>query len=319
MRAAIYERYGAPDVVHLAGRAKPTPAAGEVLVRVDAASVGASDNAARSGEPGLVRLFSGIRSPRLPVLGSEYAGEIVAVGSGVTGLEVGDRVYGATGAALGCHAEHITVRADSALASLPPEVTPSQAVALADGAMTALPFLRDHGRVRPGMRVLVNGASGSVGAAGVQLAHLGGAHVTAVTSTPNLDLVRGLGGDEAIDYTAVDFTTSAEQWDIIFDAVGIVGFARARHVLTPHGRYLSTVPGSTLFHTLVSRRAKIAFTGLRKDAAKRPDLAEPAGLAVAGDLVPLIDSEYSLADAAAAHARVATGRKRGTVVLRPQE
>ena len=136
MRAAIYERYGAPDVVHLAGRAKPTPAAGEVLVRVDAASVGASDNAARSGEPGLVRLFSGIRSPRLPVLGSEYAGEIVAVGSGVTGLEVGDRVYGATGAALGCHAEHITVRADSALASLPPGVTPSQAVAFADGCGT---------------------------------------------------------------------------------------------------------------------------------------------------------------------------------------
>lgn len=319
MRVALFERYGAPDVVRLAELPTPVPGPGEILVRVEATSVGAADHAARSGEPRVVRLFSGLRRPRIPVLGSEYAGAVAALGEGVTAFAVGDRVYGASGASMGCHAEYVVVRADSAVAALPAGVTAEHAAALGDGAMTALPFLRDHGRVRAGQRVLVNGASGAVGAAGVQLARHLGAHVTAVTSTKNVEFVRGLGADEVIDYTADDFTGSSQRWDVVFDAIGTAGFRRARRVLAPGGVYLSTQPDASVFYALVSRRAKVAFTGLRKDAAKRPDLAELAGLAAAGILVPVIDSTHPLADAAAAHARVATGHKRGSVVLRPQD
>lgn len=319
MRVALLERYGPPDVVRIAARPMPVPGAGEMVVRVAATSVGASDAAARSGTPAVVRLFSGLRRPRIRVLGSDFAGDVTLLGAGVTDFAVGDRVFGASGAAMGCHAEYVVVRADSAVVALPAAVTADHAVALADGAMTALPFLRDHARVQPGQRVLVNGASGAVGAAGVQLARHAGAHVTGVTSTKNIELVRGLGADEVIDHTADDFTASAQRWDVVFDAIGTAGFRRARRVLAPGGLYLSTQPDASVFYALVSRRAKVAFTGLRTDAAKRPDLAELAALAAAGTLVPVIDGGYPLAAAAAAHARVDTGHKRGTVVLHPQD
>ncbi|MHA7132062.1 NAD(P)-dependent alcohol dehydrogenase [Oerskovia turbata] len=317
MRAATHRRYGAPEVVSVVDAADPAPARDQVLVRVLAASVGAADAAARSGDPKVVRLFSGLLSPRHPVLGSDVAGEVVAVGADVRGLTVGDRVVGVRGPALGGHAQLAVVQAAGALALLPPEVTPEQAVALCDGAMTALPFLRDHGRVRAGHRVLVNGASGAVGSAGVQLARLLGAHVTAVTSTPNVPLARDLGAHAVVDYRVEDFTASDERWDVVFDAVGKSSFRRARRVLAPQGVYLSTVPGAIVLQSLLTRRASIAFTGLRKNAAKRPDLAELVRLAATGSLTPLVDSVFPLDEAQAAHTRVDTGRKRGTVVLRP--
>jgi NADPH:quinone reductase-like Zn-dependent oxidoreductase len=280
--------------------------------------VGAADAAFRLGEPRFIRLFFGLRRPRQPVLGGAFAGEVVAVGSDVTQFAPGARVYGDTGAAMGANVEFLVVRADGALAPLPGAVSPATAVALADGAMTALPFLRDSAKLQPGQRLLVNGASGSVGAAAVQLGHRFGAHVTAVTSGPNLELVRGIGADEVIDYTLDDFTASSQRWDVVFDAVGLSSFARARRVLTPKGIYLSTVPGVVMIQSLFTRRAGIAFTGLRKDAAKRPDFAELADLAAQGVLAPLIDSEFPLDDVVAAHKRVDSKRKRGTVVLRPQ-
>lgn len=316
MRVAIATAYGAPDVVRVEERPRPEPKPDEVLVRVDAASVGASDSAFRLGEPRFIRLFFGLRRPRQPIMGTDFGGEVVAVGADVTQFAVGDRVFGAGWAG---HAQYLTIAQSASIASLPEGLTPTTAVALVDGAMTALPFLRDTGRLQPGQRLLVNGASGAVGAAAVQLGRHLGAHVTAVTSTPNVELVRGLGANEVIDYTLDDFTASDQTWDVVFDAVGLSSFSRAKRVLTPQGIYLSTVPGVVMLQSLFTKRAAIAFTGLRKDAAKRPDLAELARLAAEGILTPTIDSEYPLDEVVAAHARVDSKRKRGTVVLRPQQ
>ena len=316
MRAAVYRRYGLPEVVAAAELPTPEPGVGEVLVRVRAASVGAADGAARRGTPRVVRLFSGLFNPRLPVLGSDFAGEVTAVGDGVTTFAVGDRVVGASGPRLGCHAQYVTAPASGVITALPAGVSFEQAAALMDGALTALPFLRDGGRIRPGHRVLVNGASGSVGSAGVQLAKHFGAHVTAVTSGPNVELVRSIGADVVIDYGTRDFTEGDDRYDIVFDAVGTSSYRAARRVLTRDGMYLSTVPGA-LLPSLFTRRAAVLFTGLRKRDLIAPDAATLVELASAGILVPLIDSRHDLERVAGAHSRVDSGRKRGTVVLHP--
>lgn len=319
MKAVVVDRYGGPEVSTVAELADPEAGPGELLVRVAAASVGASDAAFRSGAPWFARLASGLRRPRLRVFGSDFAGRVVAVGEGVEGFAVGDRIAGQTGVRMGGHAELIAVPADGAVTLLPDAVSDAAAAALCDGGLTALPFLRDAGRVRTGDRVLVIGASGAVGSHAVQLARWLGAHVTAVTSTPNLELVRSLGAHEAIDYRERDVTAGPERWDVVFDAVGATDFRHARRILTPVGRYLRTVPSwDIVVRTLArSRRAVIAFTGLRPRDAVRPDLAELVRLTAEGVLVPLVDSSYRLADAPAAYALVDSRRKRGTVVLAP--
>lgn len=316
MRAVTYSRYGGPEVVAVTDLPTPEPAADEVLVRVRAASVGSADGAARRGTPRVVRLFAGLFRPRLPVLGSDFAGEVVAVGADVTRFTVGDRVVGASGPGLGCHAEYVTAKATGVITALPAGLSFEQGAALMDGALTALPFLRDGGRVQPGYRVLVNGASGSVGSAGVQLAKHLGAHVTAVTSGANVELVRGLGADEVIDYGTTDFTKGDTEYDVVFDAIGKSTYSAARRVLTSHGVYLSTVP-SAFLPSLFTRRSVVLFTGLRSRADIAPDVAELVCLAAAGTLDPLIDSSHTLDEAATAHARVDSERKRGTVVVTP--
>ncbi len=319
MKAVVVDRYGGPEVATVADLPDPVPAPGQVLVRVAAASVGASDAAFRSGTPWFARLASGLRRPRLRVLGSDFAGRVVAVGEGVRDFAVGDRIAGQTGVSMGGHAELIVVPADGAVALLPDAVSDAAAVALCDGGLTALPFLRDAGRVRAGERVLVIGASGAVGSHAVQLARWLGAHVTAVTSTPNRELVERLGAHETIDYRERDVTGGPDRWDVVFDAVGATDWRHARRILTPTGRYLRTVPslGIVVRTLLRSRRAVIAFTGLRPRDAVRPDLAELVRLTAEGLLVPLVDSSYPLSDASAAYALVDSRRKRGTVVLTP--
>ncbi len=318
MRAAVARAYGGPEVVVIESRPDPVPKPDEVLVRIMATPIGASESAGRLGEPAFARLFFGLRRPRLPVLGSGFAGTIIGLGADVTEFEIGDRVYGSTGAAMGAHAELIAVKESSSIALLPDAVSFVDAVGLTDGGLTALPFLRDTGRLAPGQRLIVNGASGAVGSAAVQLGRHFGATVTAVTSTPNVDVVRALGAHEVIDYTVEDFTLSPQRWDVVFDAVGLSSFARARRVLTPTGIFMSTVPGVIMLQALFSKRAAIAFTGLRSHAAVRPDLVELARLAADGVIDPLIDSQYPLGEIAPAYARVDSKRKVGTVVLEPQ-
>ncbi|TBN56229.1 NAD(P)-dependent alcohol dehydrogenase [Glaciihabitans arcticus] len=319
MRAAGFDRYGSPQVVRVIELPDPVAGPGAVLVRVTAACVTSADVAARSGDPFAIRLIVGLTRPRRRVLGTEFAGVIESTGADVTRFAVGDRVVAASGATFGAHAELVTVAEDGAIAKIRDDIQLADALAVAEGALTALPFLRDHARLAAGQRILINGASGSVGSAAVQLAKLFGAHVTAVCSAANTDLVTALGADRVIDYGSEDFTAGGE-YDVIFDAVGASTFGRSRKVLAPGGTYLTTVPDPRiLLDGLRARRsgqtAKLALTGLRKNADKRADLEWLMPLVADGSLVPVIDSRYPLDRVADAHARVDTRRKRGAVLL----
>ncbi len=327
MTAVVQRDYGPPEVLVPATVPVPVPPEGHLLVRVGAVSATTADAAFRSGEPVYARLVTGLRRPRRPVLGSELAGEVVGLGPEVEGFTVGDRVITATGVEMGGYAELAAAPATAAL-RIQDDVSDRDAVALVEGGLTALPFLRDHGRVGPGTRVLVNGASGAVGSAAVQIAAHLGAVVTGVCSGPNAELVRRLGASTVIDHTAtdldaVDLGSIGGPYDVVFDAVGKSSYGRCRRLLTGDGRYLTTVPSLgilvlSLWTRWFGRRtARIAFTGLRKDAAKVADTAYLLDLARAGALVPVVDGVLALSDAEQAHRRIDTGHKVGVVVLVP--
>ncbi len=321
MKAVTYHRYGAPDVVGIEEVPTPSPVEGEILIRIHAGVVTPSDGAARKGEPFLIRLMGGIRRPRQPILGSEIAGEVAAVGGAVTRFKVGDRVMAATGDTYGGHAEYVVLAEDAAVEHMPKGATWEQGVALAEGPATAMPFLRDHGHVQPGMHVLINGGSGSVGSAAIQLAKHLGAEVTGVASTPNLTLMRELGADHVVDYTQADFTAVRDRYDVVFDVAGKSSFGAVKGALRDGGVYLDTYPSlNTVWHQLVtsrlgSKKAVFAATGLRKPEQKRPDLELFRELFESGGLTAVIDRTFPMEQAAQAHAYVDTGHKTGNVVL----
>lgn len=317
MRAVSYRRYGSPAVLELTDERMPVPGPHEVLVQVRATAVTAVDVAARAGRPRFARLFFGLRGPRTPVLGSDYAGTVVALGDAVTGFVIGDEVWGASGPRLGAHAEFVLAAEDAALAYLPTGVDHRGAAAIIDGALTALPFLRDGARLRAGQRILVIGAAGGIGSMAVQLAVAMGARVSAVCGAGNADLVRRLGATEVFDYASTDYSRSGQTWDVVFDTVNASSSAVSRRVLAPAGVYLATSPSVGLLLGLLTRRARILFTGLRPIAEVRADLAVLAGYIESGAVVPVIDREHPLDEASLAHAYVQAGHKSGTVLLIP--
>ncbi|MGE3910190.1 MAG: NAD(P)-dependent alcohol dehydrogenase, partial [Chloroflexota bacterium] len=240
MRAVVYTQYGPPEVLHLREVARPTPKDNEVLIRVHASTVTSGDWRLRKAEPVLIRGFAGLLRPKHQTLGNEVAGDVEAVGSLVTRFKPGDAIFG-TGM-FGAYAEYHALPEDGMLMLKPPNLSYEQAAALPNGAFTALHFLR-LGGVKAGQRVLVYGASGSVGTYAVQLAKHFGAEVAAVCGTRNVDLVRSLGADRVIDYTREDFTRDGVRYDIIFDTVGKTSFSRCRRSLTPQGRYVLSAFG----------------------------------------------------------------------------
>lgn len=318
MPAAVQSRYGPPETLTVTQIPIPTPANGEVLVRVHAAAVSPADCAFRKGRPYATRAMNGLRRPK-HVLGSELAGEVVQLGPGVDHLAIGDRVFGSTGPTFGAHADYTAVPVNE-IATIPDELDYDDAVAIVDGGLTAWVFLHLGAKLTAGQRILVNGASGAVGIAAVQLAKQLDANVTGVCSTRNVDLVASLGADQVIDYTAEDFTQTLERYDCIFDAVGISTYRRCRPALTPDGIYLTTAPSAAiLFQTLLtaklgSRTAKIMFAGLDRTPGKLDQLKH---FAETGALRPVIDRHYPLHQIADAHRYVDTARKTGTVVLTP--
>ena len=321
MKAIVYTQYGPPDVVAVAEVPKPVPGDHEVLIRIRATTVTTGDWRARSLRmpPGfglLGRLFFGVFGPRKPILGTELAGEIEAVGKAVTRFRVGDAVFAFTGAAYGAHAEYRTMSEEGLLALKPANLSFEEAAALSFGGTTALAFLRDKGHLAAGERVLIVGASGAIGSAAVQLAKHLGAHVTGVCSTDNVALVRALGADEVVDHTREDFARSGATYDIILDATGTVPLARVEGVLNPGGRLL-IVLGS--FAQAIGMERPSASSGKKVLAGVASpgveDLRYLAGLAESGVYKPLIDHTYPFENAAEAHARVDTGKKRGNVVL----
>ena len=322
MNAMVYTRYGPPEVVQLTEVATPTPGDDEILVRIAAAVVSRGDCTARRGRPFSIRLATGLVRPKKPILGTNLAGTVEAVGNGVTRFKAGDQIYAATGAGFGAHAEYICLPEDGALAPKPANASFVEAAAICEGGLTALPFLRDRGKLQPGDHVLINGASGAVGASAVQLAKAFGAQVTAVCGPRNVELVKSLGADAVIDHTREDFTRLGQTYDLIFDTVGTSSFARSTGSLTPEGIYLTTVLALATYPQMLwtakrgGKRAIIAFSNFRPAREKANDLGVLAALTEAGTLRPVIDGYYSLAQAAEAHRRVETGHKTGNVIIR---
>ena len=321
MKALVYRRYGAPDVVAIATVPRPKVEDHDVLVRVHATTVSAADWRARSlaMPPGFAlmgRLFFGVFGPRRPILGTELAGVVEAVGRSVTRFVPGDEVFAFTGASYGSHAEYRVLRQDGMIAKKPENLSFEEAAALSFGGTNALSFLRDKGGVKRGDKVLVIGASGAVGSAAVQIAKHFGAEVTGVCSTTNVELVRSIGADEVIDYTKEDFARSGKLYDLILETTGTAGFARCESSLAPGGRLL-VVFGSLAQALGLERPSKASG---KKVIASLPrvssaDLELLATLAATGEYKPVIDRIYPWTQAAEAHARVDTGRKRGNVVM----
>jgi NADPH:quinone reductase-like Zn-dependent oxidoreductase len=319
MKAAVGRRYGPPDVVTVADVPRPEPRDDDILVRVRAAAVGVVDGLARRGSPWYARAHFGPLRPRFPVLGCDFAGDVAAAGPAVSRFGVGEAVFGTIAPRFGAHAEYVCLPEQGAVAAKPEGVSYVEAAALVDA--TALCFLRDKAGLRTGQAVLVNGASGAVGSLAVQLAVHFGATVTGVCSGPHLRLVRKLGAESVVDYTRTDFTRAGRRYDVIFDVAGTSSFLRCRRVLNPGGVYLTTAPSPAILAQMPwtarfgSRRAVIAFTGLRPASEKQRDLLVISGLAEASALVPVVGASYPLDRIADAYRHVDAGHKKGTIVV----
>jgi NADPH:quinone reductase-like Zn-dependent oxidoreductase len=325
MKAIVHSRYGPPrDVLTLEDVAEPTPGEGEVLVRLRAASVNPADWHIARGDPYIARLSFGLRGPKARVPGCDLAGKVEAVGHGVTSLRPGDEVFGSSFMrGFGAFAELTSVPAD-VLAVKPPSLSFDQAAAVPVAGLTALQGLRDHGRVEAGHRVLIVGASGGVGTFAVQIAKSIGAEVTGVCSTRNLELVRSLGADHIVDYTREDFTESGQRWDFAFQLAGTLSPSRFRSVLTPKGTLVvSTGESSGRIIGPVTRSIQAAavspFVSQRLSSftvsANTKDLDRLRELIDAGEISPLIDRRYPLADVPEAIAYLEQGHARGKVVI----
>ncbi len=316
MKAIVYTEYGSPAVLQFKDIEKPTPKANEVLVKVQAASANPADWHLMRGEPFLARFANGLLKPKNTRLGADVAGRVEAVGGSVTQLQVGDTVFGELSLdGLGSFAAYVCVP-EALLALKPANLTCEQAAAVPLAAFTALQGLRDKGQLRPGQKVLINGASGGVGTFAVQIAKaLGAAEVTGVCSTRNLDLVRSLGADHVIDYTQTDFTRTGQRYDLIFDAVGNRSVADLKRALAPAG--IGSVAGFTslalLFQHMLLGGKQVGLMETAK--ANQKDLLILKELLEAGKIVPVIDRRYPLAETAEAIRYLETGRARGKVVI----
>ena len=314
MKAIVYTKFGPPEVLQLQEVRKPTPKDNEVLIKIVATTVVKEDPDMRAS-PG----FNGLLKPRHPILGQELAGEVEAIGSAVTRFKPGDQVFGID--MFEAYAEYKCMPENGALAIKPANMSYEEAASVPNGALTALPFLRDKGKIQSGQTVLIYGASGSVGAAAVQLARYYGAEVTGVCSTANLEWVKSLGADQVIDYTQEDFTENGMTYDIIFDTVGKCSFSECKGSLTAAGIYLTTVPTPGIMLQALwtakggSKKVKFAATGLRPAREKVKDLAFLTELIEAGKLKAVIDRCYPLEQIAEAHRYVKKGHKKGNVVI----
>ena len=320
MKAIVYTEYGPPDVLQLKEVEKPSPKDDEVLIKIFATTVNQTDPVARKGEPFFARFYTGLIRPKNHILGNELAGEIESVGKDVKLFKEGDQVFG-TGTGYGAYAEYICLPEEGTTLAIKPANMTYEEAAGCDGVLTALPFLRDKGNIQNGQKVLINGASGGVGTAAVQLARYYGAEVTGVCSTTNLELVESLGADKVIDYTKEDFTKSGQTYDIIFDAVSKSSFSRCKSSLKQRGVYLSTVPTLAILLQMLwtsmigSKKAIIAFTGLRPASERTKDLIFLKELSEAGKIKSVIDRRYPLEQIAEAHRYVEKGHKKGNVII----
>ncbi|HZL12407.1 MAG TPA: NAD(P)-dependent alcohol dehydrogenase [Prolixibacteraceae bacterium] len=317
MKAIIHTQYGPPEVLQLAEVLKPSPKANEVLVKVHATTVNRTDCGFRSAEYFISRFFSGLFRPKNQILGNEFAGEIVEVGKNIKSFQPGDKVFGYNEKTFGAHAEFMIMAEDAPIAAMPANMTYEEAAPILEGGHYALCDIR-AAKVVKGQHVLVNGASGSIGSAAVQLCKYFGADVTAVCATQNIELLKSLGASTVIDFTKEDFTKLGQSFDFIFDAVGKSSFGKCKPLLKKYGIYISTELGSgaqnpflALITPLLGGK-KLLFpipTINKKDVIFLKELVE------AGQYKPVIDRTYTLDEIVEATRYVETGQKTGNVVI----
>ena len=317
MKAIVHTQYGSPDVLRLMEVERPVPKGDEVLIRVHATTVNRTDCGFLRAEPFFIRVVSGLLRPKATILGSELAGEVEAAGKDVTSFTQGDQVFGLTGMHFGAHAEYVCLPEDAAIAAKPANMDYDEAAAVCDGAMLAIAFIR-WADLRAGQRVLVNGASGSIGSAAVQLATYYGAQVTAVGNAGSLDLLRSLGADAVIDYAKEDFTACGQTFDAVFDTVGKSSFRKCGKLLDEGGVYLSSELGFLAQNPLLAlwtpgiggKRIKFPIPKVsKKDVCFFKELVE------AGKYRAVIDRRMPLERTVEAYRYVETGQKTGNLVI----
>jgi NADPH:quinone reductase-like Zn-dependent oxidoreductase len=322
MQAIVYQRYGPPQVLHLAQVPRPAPKADEILIKVHAAAVTRADCATRAANrnAGLLisfisRLVSGLARPRQPILGSDFAGTVEALGPDTREFAVGDAVFGHTGFSFGAHAEYLCMSESARVAIKPAALSFEEAASLTDGGLNCI-WTYKVANLRQGQSILIYGASGAIGTAGVQLARVCGAEVTAVCNTRNFELVKSLGAKRLIDYTLEDFTRAPERYDFIFDAVGKLSFRQCEGSLKPGGTYLATDGLQNLLFAMWTRRSsdKKAQFAIPPRYSK-PDVQYLKELVDAGKFRPVVDRSYPMQQVVEACRYVETEQKVGNVIL----
>jgi NADPH:quinone reductase-like Zn-dependent oxidoreductase len=317
MRAAINTIYGPPEVVQVMEIEKPLPKDNEVLIKVHATTVNRTDCGFRSAQYFISRFFSGLFKPKFKTLGNEFAGIVEAVGKDVKSFKIGDKVFGYNDTTFGAHAEYMTMAEDAAITTMPHNVSFEQAAAITEGGHYALGDIH-AAKVMAGQNILVNGSTGAIGSAAVQLIKYFGATVTAVCNTKNVELVRSLGADVVIDYTQEDFTKLTDRFHFVFDAVGKSSFAKCKHLLHENGIYISTELGKSSANVVLALTTPL--TGGKRVLFPLPTISKAdviflKELVEAGKFQPVIDRHYKLDDIVEAYKYVETGQKTGNVIV----
>ena len=315
MKAAVYTQYGSPEVLRVKQVEKPLPRKNELLIRIRATSVNSGDWRLRKADPYAVRLFFGLVKPKKNILGSVFSGEVESVGEDVKQFKVGDIVFGHTDMSFGSYAEYLSLPEDASIALKPSNISHNEAAVIPFGGVAALHFLK-KAKIQPGQKVLVVGASGSVGSAAVQLAKSFGADVTGVCSTANIALVKSIGANKVIDYTKEDFAGNGETYDVIFDAVNAISVSRSMKSLNKNGIMILSAAGMSemlqgLWISMTTN--KRVLTGVISH--KAADIIFLKELIEAGKFKPVIDRTYPLEQIAEAHAYAEKGHKKGNIAI----
>lgn len=321
MKAVIQDQYGGPEVLRTAEVDQPSPGAHDVLIKVEAASVTTADSMMMTGKPYIGRLMLGLTKPKYQIPGAGFAGVIEAIGSKVTKYKIGQAVFGESIDSFGGQAEYMCLHEDGVFTTKPENVSFESAATVCDGVMTSINFLKNVVKLQPGQHILINGASGSLGSAAVQLAVAYGARVTGVCSTKNVDFVKSLGAHQVIDYRKEDFTQSANTYDIVYDTVGKSSFSKAKGCLVEGGVYASPVlDGRLLLDMLITsmmgkKKARFSATGALPKKEQLVLLSEATKMMSTGQVRPHIEKTYELDEIHKAHHYIASGHKRGNVVF----
>ncbi|MTI41148.1 NAD(P)-dependent alcohol dehydrogenase [Fulvivirga lutimaris] len=321
MKATVATGYGSPEVLQLQVVTRPTPKPNEVLVRVMTSAATTADAMMRTGKPYIARLFVGLFKPKKPISGTGFAGVVEQAGEAVKDFKVGDRVFGETTFGFSSNAEYLTISEDGVILPMPENLDFSEAANFCDGHLTSFNFLIEIAKIEAGQKVLINGASGSLGTSAIQIAKHMGAQVTAVCSGRNIGLVQSLGADQVVDYQQKDFTKSKDSYDFVYDTIGKSSFSACKNILSENGVYLSPVLKFPLLLQMVKtsffgqKKAKFEATGANKEEKLRGLLSEVLDIYKEGRLKTVIDRQFPLEKVAEAHRYIDSGHKRGNVVI----